>query len=249
MLFLEKHKNSPSKYSHSSLISPSKRDNFESLSRHAFQTSKHGMKALKMMYENSYLNTITIERKFKFIETVTLFNYYFFIMTAIQFHEKILSIQQNMFNFAMLLTANRFDAEDLQQETTLRVLDNRDKYVDNINFKGWVLTIMRNIFINNYRKDLRSQTIIDQTDDLYHLNVPENSKCESPEDIMNAKEIEFIINGLNSNLKIPFLLYLDGYKYHEISDELKLPLGTVKSRIFFARQELQRNLTGVLPSN
>ena len=170
-------------------------------------------------------------------------------MTVIQFQNKILSIQQNMFNFAMLLTANRFDAEDLLQETTLRVLDNREKYVDNVNFKGWVLTIMRNIFINNYRKELRSQTVIDQTGDLYQLNIPENSRWENPEETMNVKEIRFIINSLNSDLKIPFSLYLDGYKYNEISDKLKLPLGTVKSRIFFARRELQRNLTGVLYSN
>ena len=89
-------------------------------------------------------------------------------MTAFQFQKKILSMQENMFNFAMLLTANRHDAEDLLQETTLRVLDNREKYVDNINFKGWVLTIMRNIFINNYRKVLRSHIIIDQT--LTHID-------------------------------------------------------------------------------
>jgi len=170
-------------------------------------------------------------------------------MTVIQFQKKILSIQQNMFNFAMTLTANRYDAEDLLQETTLRVLNNQDKYVDNVNFKGWVLTIMRNIFINNYRKELRSQIVIDQTNDLCHLNIPENSRWENPEENMTVKEIKFIINSLNSDLKIPFSLYLDGYKYNEISDKLKLPLGTVKSRIFFARRELQRNLTGVLYSN
>jgi len=167
-------------------------------------------------------------------------------MTAIQFQEKILSIQNNMYNFAMLLTANRYDAEDLLQETTLRVLNNQDKYVDNVNFKGWVLTIMRNIFINNYRKELRSQVIIDQSGDLHHLNVAGDSKFETPEETMTLKEIKFIINNLNDDLKIPFSMYLDGYKYNEISDKLALPLGTVKSRIFFARRELQRNLAGAL---
>jgi len=165
-------------------------------------------------------------------------------MTAIQFQERVLSIQKNMYSFAILLTANRYDAEDLLQDTTLRVLDNRDKYVDNVNFKGWVLTIMRNIFINNYRKELRSQVIIDQTDDLYHLNVPGDSKGENPEEMMTIKEIQFIISNLNDDLKVPFSMHLDGYKYNEISDKLALPLGTVKSRIFFARRELQRNLTG-----
>ena len=165
-------------------------------------------------------------------------------MTAIQFQEKILSIQKNMYSFAMLLTANRYDAEDLLQETTLRVLDNQKKYVDNINFKGWVLTIMRNIFINNYRRGLRSQVVIDQTGDLHQLNLSDHSKWENPEETMAIKEIRFIINSLSDDLKIPFSMYVDGYKYNEISDKLALPLGTVKSRIFFARKELQRNLTG-----
>jgi RNA polymerase sigma-70 factor (ECF subfamily) len=170
-------------------------------------------------------------------------------MTVIQFQEKILSIQKNMYSFAMLLTANRYDAEDLLQETTLRVLNNQEKYADNTNFKGWVLTIMRNIFINNYRKELRSQIIVDQTGDLYHLNISENSRWENPEETLTVKEIRFIINSLNDDLKIPFSMYLDGYKYNEISEKLALPLGTVKSRIFFARQELQRNLAGVRENN
>jgi len=163
-------------------------------------------------------------------------------MTAIQFQEKVLSIQKNMFSFAMTLTANRYDAEDLLQETTLRVLDNRNKYVDNANFKGWVFTIMRNIFINNYRKVLRSQIVIDQTGDIHNLNVSEDSNRENPEETMTLKEIKFIINSLNDELKIPLSMFLDGYKYNEISDKLALPLGTVKSRIFFARQELRRSL-------
>jgi len=166
-------------------------------------------------------------------------------MTAIQFQRKILSIQKNMFSFAMTLTANRYDAEDLLQETTLRVLDNQEKYVDNVNFKGWVLTIMRNIFINNYRRELRSQVFTDQTGDFHQLNISEDSKWENPEETIALKEIKFIINSLNDDLKIPFSMYLDGYKYNEISDKLALPLGTVKSRIFFARRELQRNLTGI----
>jgi RNA polymerase sigma-70 factor (ECF subfamily) len=121
-------------------------------------------------------------------------------------------------------------------------LDNQDKYIDNVNFKGWVLTIMRNIFINNYRKIVRSQTIIDQTEDLYHLNLSQDSGFDSPDGTMTVKEINKTITLLNSDLKTPFTLFLAGYKYNEIADRLDLPLGTVKSRIFFARQELQKNL-------
>ncbi|KAA6301368.1 MAG: ECF RNA polymerase sigma factor SigR [Candidatus Ordinivivax streblomastigis] len=163
-------------------------------------------------------------------------------MKSIQFQENIINIQDNMFNFAMMLTGDRNDASDLLQETTLKALDNQDKYVDNINFKGWVLTIMRNIFINNYRKIIRSQTIIDQTEDLYHLNLSQDSGFDSPDGAYTIKEIHLAINGLNNDLKTPFSMYLSGYKYNEIADNLVLPLGTVKSRIFFARQELQRAL-------
>ena len=82
-------------------------------------------------------------------------------MNALQFQKKLLSMQENMMNFALMLTANRDDAQDLMQDTTLKVLDNQEKFVDNINFKGWVLTVMRNIFINNYHKIVRTQTVVD----------------------------------------------------------------------------------------
>ena len=160
-------------------------------------------------------------------------------MNKFQFQKKILGMQDNMFNFAMMLTANKDDAQDLLQDTTLKALDNQDKYVDNVNFKGWVLTIMRNIFINNYRKIVRSQTIIDQTEDLYHLNLSQDSGFDTPDKAFSIKEINKAINSLSNELKVPFSMFLSGYKYNEIADILSLPLGTVKSRIFFARQELQ----------
>ena len=163
-------------------------------------------------------------------------------MNTPQFQEKILNVQDNMFSFAMLLTGNRNEANDLLQDTTLKALDNEDKYIDNINFSGWILTIMRNLFINNCRKVVRTRTVIDQMGDLYHLSLPQDSGFESPECTYAIKEITSAINHLNSDLRIPFSLFLAGYKYSEIADILVLPLGTVKSRIFFARQELQKNL-------
>ena len=86
-----------------------------------------------------------------------------------------MSLQGNLLNFAYMLTSNRDNAYDLLQDTTLKALDNESKYVDNTNFKGWVFTIMRNIFINNYRRVARSATVIDQTEDLYHLNLSYSS--------------------------------------------------------------------------
>ncbi|MDR0834314.1 MAG: RNA polymerase sigma factor [Candidatus Symbiothrix sp.] len=165
-------------------------------------------------------------------------------MNATQFQTRILSVQDNMLNFAAMLTGNRNDANDLFQDTVLKALNNKEKYVDNINFKGWMFTIMRNLFVNNYRKAVRSQTIIDQTEDLYHLNLSQNSGFESPEGAFTIKEINGAINRLHTELKMPFSMFVAGYQYNEIADQLQVPLGTVKSRIFFARKELQ----GVLQS-
>ncbi len=160
-------------------------------------------------------------------------------MSSKNFQTKLLDLQSNLLNFAYLLTSNRDDAYDLLQDTTLKALDNEDKYVDNVNFKGWVFTIMRNIFINNYRKVVRSATIIDQTEDLYHLNLPQDSGIDTPEGSVAVQEITEAINSFSDDYRIPFSMHVAGYKYNEIADKMGLPLGTVKSRIFFARQKLQ----------
>ena len=163
-------------------------------------------------------------------------------MRTSNFQTKLLSLQGNLLNFAYMLTSNRDDAYDLLQDTTLKALDNEDKYVENVNFKGWVFTIMRNIFINNYRKIVRSATIIDQTEDLYHLNLPQESGLETPEGSFAANEITDAINEFSDDYRIPFSMHVAGYKYNEIAEKMNLPLGTVKSRIFFARQRLQKKL-------
>ena len=163
-------------------------------------------------------------------------------MNALQFKKNLLGMQENMMNFALMLTANREDAQDLMQDTTLKVLDNQEKFIDNVNFKGWVLTIMRNIFINNYHKIVRTQTVVDQGVDLYNLDITNESSFVSPEGSYQIQEISKAIENLNKDLKIPFSMYVSGYKYNEIAEKLGLPLGTVKSRIFFARQYLQNTV-------
>ena len=160
-------------------------------------------------------------------------------MGSSNFQTKLLGLQKNLLNFAYILTANRDDAYDLLQDTTLKALDNQDKYVDNVNFKGWVFTIMRNIFINNYRRQVRSATVVDTTEDLYHLNLCQESGLTTPEGSFAAKEISVAINSFAKEYKVPFTMYLAGYKYSEIAKKMNLPLGTVKSRIFFARKRLQ----------
>ncbi|MDR2969895.1 MAG: RNA polymerase sigma factor [Tannerellaceae bacterium] len=158
------------------------------------------------------------------------------------FQSQLLGLQENMMHFSMQLTANRDDAQDLLQDTTLKVLDNQEKFTDNANFKGWVLTVMRNIFINNYHKVVRTQTVVDKGTDLYNVDTINHSGMDSPEGSYDLKEINKAIRTLNSEMRVPFAMYVSGYKYNEIAEKLNIPIGTVKSRIFGARQELQGTL-------
>ncbi|MDO4672258.1 MAG: RNA polymerase sigma factor [Porphyromonadaceae bacterium] len=167
-------------------------------------------------------------------------------MDSSQFKNNLINIQDNMRSLAISLTSNVDDAEDLVQETSLRVLNNKEKFKDNVNFKGWVLTVMRNMFINNYHRVVRSQTIIDANADPYNQSVLDDGTLPTPDSTMDYKEISKAIDLLPEAMRIPFTMYVSGYKYNEISDALDLPLGTVKSRIFFARKELQEKLKNFL---
>lgn len=162
-------------------------------------------------------------------------------MATKKMEDELLRLQKNMYNFAYSLTLNSEDADDLLQDTSLRVLDNQEKYAENTNFKGWVLTVMKNIFINNYRKIVRNQTIIDQTEDLYHLNLSQDSGIMSPDGLYAMNELMDGIDKLPEEFRIPFRMHVEGYKYEEIAKEMNLPIGTVKSRIFWARKKLQKD--------
>lgn len=163
-------------------------------------------------------------------------------MRTANFAQDLLSVQTELLNFAYKLTADREEVNDLLQETSLKALDNEDKYTAETNFKGWIYTIMRNIFINNYRKALRDQTYVDQTDNQFYLNQNIDIEGDSTEGSYDLKEMRRIVNALPKEYRIPFSMYVSGFKYREIADKLGLPLGTVKSRIYFTRQKLQEEL-------
>lgn len=163
-------------------------------------------------------------------------------MRTANFAQDLLSVQTELLNFAYKLTADREEANDLLQETSLKALDNEDKYTAETNFKGWIYTIMRNIFINNYSKALRDQTYVDQTDNQFYLNQNIDIEGDSTEGSYDLKEMRRIVNALPKEYRIPFSMYVSGFKYREIADKLGLPLGTVKSRIYFTRQKLQEEL-------
>lgn len=160
-------------------------------------------------------------------------------MRSSQFQDDIINLQGNLFTFAMMLTKNRENANDLVQDTTLKALGSEDKFKEGTNLKGWLFTIMRNLFINEYRRSAYAATVIDTTDSLYHLNIYQESGLEAPEGCFTTVEITAEISKLDSSLRQPFEMHLKGYKYEEISQKLDLPLGTVKNRIFCARKRLQ----------
>lgn len=142
--------------------------------------------------------------------------------------------------FSLKLTGNESDANDLYQDTALRIISNADKYQPNTNFKAWAVTIMRNIFINNYRKKIRRGTILDQTPNNYYINSGTQTIENDGETYMAYKELLRMVSALPEDFKRPFWMAYKGYKYDEIAEKLEAPLGTIKSRIFFARRKLQK---------
>jgi RNA polymerase sigma-70 factor, ECF subfamily len=163
-------------------------------------------------------------------------------MTNFEFNSNLLAMKPKLQRFAMRLTTDRDKAPDLVQDTFLKALVSRNKYIDFTNFSAWVFTIMKNTFINNYRRYIKENTLIDSTQDLYYINLPNDKGFISPESNYTMEEIELTINSLSHEFRVPFRMYLNGFKYKEIADELGLKIGTVKSRIFLSRQKLRTRL-------
>ncbi len=143
----------------------------------------------------------------------------------------------------MTLTKDMESAKDLIQETLYRALANREKYNAGTNIKAWMYTIMRNIFINNYRRSAKQNTIFDNTPNDFLLDYNQVTTANAAETNLSLKEIKEAVYNLPDIFKNPFQLYFEGYKYHEIAHILSEPLGTVKSRIHFARKLLKQQLT------
>jgi len=143
-------------------------------------------------------------------------------------------------SFALKLTSNTDDASVMFQDTVIRILANAEKFKEGTNFKAWSLTIMRNIFINDYRKKVRRNMIIDQTPNEYYINSGDRVVENEGEQNISIKELMGMVNTLPDDFRTPFMMAYEGYKYEEISEELDSPLGTIKSRIFFARKKLQK---------
>ena len=157
-------------------------------------------------------------------------------MSTVEFNEALIGMESNLHSFAMNFTRNNEDAKDLTQETMLKAITYRNYYTPQTNFRAWVFTIMRNIFINQYRRKVKSGTIFDNSKDLYLLNTADSEN--SAVHLLTEKEVHNKINSLEKEYKEPFEMHFQGFKYKEIADQLDIPIGTVKSRIFIARKKL-----------
>jgi RNA polymerase sigma factor (sigma-70 family) len=164
-------------------------------------------------------------------------------MKSTEFSNEVQKQYKPLRGFALKLTQNSEDANDLVQETMLKAFKNSEKFENGTNLNGWLYTIMRNIFINNYRRMVKSHIFVDSTENQYYINSGKTIARNNGESNIAMKEINTAIENLNTNLKTPFMMSFNGYKYEEIASKLSIPLGTVKIRIHVARQKLKEKLS------
>ncbi|WP_462247550.1 RNA polymerase sigma factor [Ekhidna sp.] len=163
-------------------------------------------------------------------------------MTALEFGYKIENLTSSLKPYALKLTKDGEEANDLLQETVFKAFSNRDKFQDGTNLKAWMYTIMRNTFITNYQRMVRRNTFIDTTENNHFINSSANVIENNAKSDFVMKDINAAIDGLKEMYKVPFTLYFRGFKYHEIAEKLSIPIGTVKNRIHIARKELKKGL-------
>jgi RNA polymerase sigma factor (sigma-70 family) len=163
-------------------------------------------------------------------------------MSTLEFNEILLGNAEFLKPFAFNLTKDSESAKDLFQNTLYKALSNKEKYNADTNIRAWLFTIMRNIFINEYRRKTKQKTIFDNTPNDYLINQKQAFVSNPAESDLRIKEIKNCIQQLPEIFKIPFLLYFDGYRYNEIAEVLEEPLGTIKSRIHFARKILKQQI-------
>ena len=163
-------------------------------------------------------------------------------MSTLEFNQLLVSQSDFLRGFALGFTRNGADADDLVQDTMVKALRYKNNFKEGTNMKGWLYTIMRNIFINNYKRKRFQNTIVDQTENQYFLNASQDYHHDSVTTLINIDDIQTAIDRLKYDFRKPFTMFLDGFHYDEIAEELEIPMGTVKSRIFHARKRLKEEL-------
>ena len=164
-------------------------------------------------------------------------------MNATEFSEQLLEMEQSLLKYACRFKLGDADSRDLVQETFLKAILSRDKFVDTGFLRAWIFTIMRNTFINNYRHNVLHNTHCDRTEESFYINQTKCSGSDNPDSIYSVTEITKNIEQLKDKFRVPFKMYVAGYRYREIANTINLNIGTVKSRIFLARKVLMNNLS------
>ncbi|OYX17515.1 MAG: RNA polymerase subunit sigma [Algoriphagus sp. 32-45-6] len=163
-------------------------------------------------------------------------------MTTLEFSYSLDKLSSSLKPFAMKLTRDVDDANDLLQDTMVKAFTNRDKFTEGTNLKAWLYTIMKNTFITNYQKMVRRGTFVDTTDNLHYINSSDSLIENGAYGSFAMDDIQFAIENLDDVYKTPFMMHFRGFKYHEIADKLQIPIGTVKNRIHIARKLLKEEL-------
>lgn len=163
-------------------------------------------------------------------------------MTSNEFLREMAVLENLHFSFALRLTRSRQDAEDLVQETTYKAFRNIHKFEPGTNFKNWTATIMRNTFINQYRKRKTRRHINQSVEELSNVIENKNVINNSGEMNLRMEELQVMMEDIREIYTIPFMMYFQGFEYKEIAAQLEIPIGTVKSRIFLARQKMKAKI-------
>lgn len=164
------------------------------------------------------------------------------VMTRPEFNNMVIKQSSSLKSYALHFTRDAEDADDLVQDTLLKAITYYNKFAEGTNLKGWLYTIMKNTFINNYRRVTKINTLVTQSDEISSANLLYSSNGNAAIGKFILDDITRSLNSLSEDYKIPFNMYFEGYKYHEIADYLNIPIGTVKTRIHVARKLLKSQL-------
>ena len=164
-------------------------------------------------------------------------------MSANEFKLSVVQFYEYLRPFALKLTQNTEQAQDLLQETMAKALSNAEKFREGTNLKAWLFTIMRNTFITHYHRVVKRNTAVDTTDSFQMISSFENYTTSNKAiNTFLQEDISKAFENLHYKYKTPFTMHYQGFKYQEIADILDIPIGTVKNRIHVARKELEDQL-------
>lgn len=164
-------------------------------------------------------------------------------MTQIEFSTLVTRQSSSLKTYALRFTRNMEDANDLVQETLLKAMTYYNNFKEGTNINGWLYTIMKNTFINGYRRFVKTTSVITQTEEISSQQLTFSSSNNTAENKFVMDDIRRALKSLPNEYYIPFIKYFEGYKYHEIAGDLDIPIGTVKTRIHVARKLLKKSLS------